>query len=138
MNGLRVRWLIRFAVASLQRAWVIPAVLAFAMQGTPALSQVSAGDAGARAAPSSIPNVPPMGQAAPVGRAPPMSDVGPKGGGRSNGQATRRQCENLLTRAAAVPALRQGEDYEFCMARFPDIRVPGVADTVAPAAAPKQ
>jgi hypothetical protein len=133
MNRLTFRSLTRLASAS--RVWVVSAIVAFALQGTPALSQVKAGDAPSRAAPGSIPNAPPM--AGPAARSAPDTDVGPKGGGRRRGEATRRQCENLLTRAAAVQALQQGEDYEFCRARFPDIQSPGGATAVVPAAPPK-
>jgi hypothetical protein len=136
MNGSTFRLSVCFAAKSLNRAWVVPTILAFTMQGTPALSQVRAGDAPSRAAPSNVPkgatNVGPMGRPAPI------TDAGPKGGGRTKGEATQRQCENLLKRAAAVQALRQGEDYEFCRARFPDIQPPEGATSVTPDAPSKK
>jgi hypothetical protein len=108
----------------------------------PALAQVNAGDAGARALPPSEPahTQPPVDpppapasdppsapgaivhypqQAAPyphVQQAAPMSPVGP-------GQypPSWEQCTRFLFRAAQVPALQQSPDYQACRARYPSI-----------------
>jgi hypothetical protein len=102
-----------------------------AMCGMPALAQVSSDDAGSRAAPS--PNRTGSSQNAPsMPQAPAMA-----GGASSGTPATQRQCENLLTRAATVPVLRQGADYESCRNRFPNFTTDAAAGGSGADAAPK-